>query len=85
MSVNSSQEIQAPLSVGAESAIIESIAGVAPGFSCSALDFRLSRDSSLQSNLFRCPAGILANSTYPADFIADNIMIQTNLIDSAYK
>eukprot|EP00243_Klebsormidium_subtile_P003019 TRINITY_DN16153_c0_g1_i1.p1 TRINITY_DN16153_c0_g1~~TRINITY_DN16153_c0_g1_i1.p1 ORF type:complete len:331 (+),score=115.47 TRINITY_DN16153_c0_g1_i1:191-1183(+) len=29
--------------------------------------------------------GILANSTYPADFIADNIMIQTNLIDSAYK
>jgi GDP-L-fucose synthase len=28
--------------------------------------------------------GILANSTYPADFIYDNIMIQTNLIRSAY-
>lgn len=29
--------------------------------------------------------GILANSTYPADFIYDNIMIQTNLIRSAYE
>jgi GDP-L-fucose synthase len=29
--------------------------------------------------------GILANNTYPADFIYDNIMIQTNLINSAYK
>lgn len=28
--------------------------------------------------------GIYANSTYPADFIYDNLMIQTNLIDSAY-
>ena len=29
--------------------------------------------------------GILANSNYPADFIYDNIMIQTNLIRSAYE
>ena len=29
--------------------------------------------------------GIYANNTYPADFIYDNIMIQTNLINSAYK
>ncbi len=29
--------------------------------------------------------GILANDTYPADFIRDNLMIQTNVIDSAYK
>jgi len=29
--------------------------------------------------------GIYANDTYPADFIYDNIMIQTNLIDSSYK
>jgi GDP-L-fucose synthase len=29
--------------------------------------------------------GILANSTYPAEFIYDNIMIQTNLIQSAYE
>ena len=29
--------------------------------------------------------GILANSNYPADFIYDNIMIQTNLIQSAYE
>lgn len=29
--------------------------------------------------------GIHANSTYPADFIYDNLMIQTNLIDSAYR
>lgn len=29
--------------------------------------------------------GILANSTYPADFIYDNIMIQTNLIQSSYE
>lgn len=29
--------------------------------------------------------GILANSTYPADFIRDNLMIQSNLIDGAYR
>ena len=29
--------------------------------------------------------GILANSTYPADFIYDNLMIATNLINSSYK
>jgi GDP-L-fucose synthase len=29
--------------------------------------------------------GILANSTYPADFIFQNLMIQTNVIDSAYR
>jgi GDP-L-fucose synthase len=29
--------------------------------------------------------GILANSTYPADFITDNLIIQTNVIDSAYR
>ena len=29
--------------------------------------------------------GILANSTYPADFIRDNVLIQTNVIDSAYR
>lgn len=29
--------------------------------------------------------GILANSTYPADFIRDNLQIQTNVIDSAYR
>jgi len=28
--------------------------------------------------------GILANSTYPAEFIYDNIMIQTNVIHAAY-
>jgi GDP-L-fucose synthase len=28
--------------------------------------------------------GIYANNTYPADFIRDNIQIQTNIIDSAY-
>jgi GDP-L-fucose synthase len=28
--------------------------------------------------------GILANSTYPADFIRDNLAIQVNVIDSAY-
>lgn len=38
--------------------------------------------------IFDCAAkvgGIHANSTYPADFIYDNLMIQTNLIDSAYR
>jgi GDP-L-fucose synthase len=38
--------------------------------------------------VFDCAAkvgGIYANSTYPADFIYDNLMIQTNLIDSAYN
>lgn len=29
--------------------------------------------------------GILANSTYPADFIRENLLIQTNVIDAAYK
>jgi GDP-L-fucose synthase len=29
--------------------------------------------------------GILANSTYPADFIRDNLQIQTNVIDAAWK
>jgi len=29
--------------------------------------------------------GIIANSTYPADFIYQNIMIETNIIHSAYK
>ena len=29
--------------------------------------------------------GILANSTYPADFIYQNLMISTNVIHSSYK
>lgn len=29
--------------------------------------------------------GILANSTYPADFIRDNLLIQNNIIDAAYR
>ncbi|MGB9600815.1 MAG: NAD-dependent epimerase/dehydratase family protein, partial [Myxococcota bacterium] len=29
--------------------------------------------------------GILANSTYPADFIYQNLAIETNVIHSAYK
>ncbi|MEI6915339.1 MAG: GDP-L-fucose synthase [Armatimonadota bacterium] len=29
--------------------------------------------------------GILANDTYPADFIRDNLLIQTNVIDAAHK
>jgi GDP-L-fucose synthase len=29
--------------------------------------------------------GILANSTYPADFIVQNLLIQTNVIESAYR
>ena len=29
--------------------------------------------------------GILANETYPADFIRDNLLIQTNIIDAAYR
>lgn len=29
--------------------------------------------------------GILANNDYPADFIRDNLIIETNVIDSAYK
>jgi GDP-L-fucose synthase len=28
--------------------------------------------------------GILANATYPADFIRENLLIQTNVIDAAY-
>src|SRR3990167_8577143 len=28
--------------------------------------------------------GILANNTYPADFIRDNLMIETNIIYSSY-
>ncbi|WP_348240516.1 NAD-dependent epimerase/dehydratase family protein, partial [Salmonella enterica] len=26
-----------------------------------------------------------ANSTYPADYIRDNLLIQTNVIDAAYR
>ena len=29
--------------------------------------------------------GILANSTYPADFIRENLLIQTHVIDAAYR
>lgn len=29
--------------------------------------------------------GILANSSYPAEFLYDNLMIQTNVIDEAYR
>ncbi len=29
--------------------------------------------------------GILANDSYPADFIRDNLEIQTNVIDAAYR
>ncbi|WP_117237361.1 GDP-L-fucose synthase [Thermus sediminis] len=29
--------------------------------------------------------GILANATYPADFIRENLLIQTNVIDAAYR
>jgi len=29
--------------------------------------------------------GIHANNTYPADFIRDNLLIQTNVIDAAYR
>jgi len=29
--------------------------------------------------------GILANNTYPADFIRDNLSIQTNVIDASYR
>jgi len=29
--------------------------------------------------------GILANSTYPADFIRENLLIQANVIDAAYR
>src|SRR5688500_15426391 len=29
--------------------------------------------------------GILANNTYPADFIAQNLAIQTHVIDEAYR
>ena len=29
--------------------------------------------------------GILANSTYPADFIRENLVVQTNVIDSAHR
>jgi GDP-L-fucose synthase len=29
--------------------------------------------------------GILANSTYPADFLRDNLLIQSNVIDAAYR
>jgi len=29
--------------------------------------------------------GIHANNTYPADFIRDNLLVQTNVIDSAYN
>jgi len=29
--------------------------------------------------------GILANNTYPAEFLQDNLVIQTNIIDAAYR
>jgi GDP-L-fucose synthase len=29
--------------------------------------------------------GILANETYPAEFLQDNLVIQTNIIDAAYR
>jgi GDP-L-fucose synthase len=29
--------------------------------------------------------GILANKTYPADFLRENLLIQTNVIDAAYR
>ena len=29
--------------------------------------------------------GILANDTFPADFLYDNLMIQTNIVDAAYR
>ena len=29
--------------------------------------------------------GIVANNTYPADFIRDNLLIQTNVMDAAYR
>lgn len=29
--------------------------------------------------------GIHGNNTYPADFIAENLMIETNVIDSAFR
>ena len=29
--------------------------------------------------------GILANNTYPADFVRDNLIIQNNVIDAAYR
>ena len=29
--------------------------------------------------------GIVANSTYPADFLRENLLIQTNVIDAAYR
>lgn len=29
--------------------------------------------------------GIVANNTYPADFIRDNLMIQNNIIDASYR
>lgn len=38
--------------------------------------------------VFLCAAkvgGIRANSTYPADFMRDNLQIQSNVIDSAYR
>ncbi|KMZ62666.1 GDP-L-fucose synthase [Zostera marina] len=44
--------------------------------------------SELPSYVILCAAkvgGIHANSTYPADFIAVNLQIQTNVIDAAYR
>src|SRR3954467_4140268 len=29
--------------------------------------------------------GIVANNEYPADFIRDNLLIQTNIIDASYR
>lgn len=55
------------------------------------------RDSSAVNHFFRCNkpdyvflaaarvGGILANSSYPARFIHDNLMIQLNIIEAAYR
>lgn len=55
------------------------------------------RDASAVNAFFECErpefvflaaakvGGIHANNTYPADFLRDNLQIQTNVIDSAYR
>ena len=42
----------------------------------------------MPENVFLCAAkvgGILANNTYPAEFIYENLMISTNIINASYK
>ena len=43
----------------------------------------------IKLNMFFCAqvkvGGIHANNTYPAEFIKDNLLIQTNLIDAAFR